>query len=665
MSLELIFSPITINGLDIKNRIARASHGTSYGRGTITDDLVAYHEARAKSGVGLNILEATVVHRSSANHTVDAVDDSIIPGFAMLARSSQKYGMRTFVQLWHGGHRWAPASGQAPISASDVPCPLGLVNTPFAMTRDQIDEITEAYADAAVRVQKGGLDGVELHFGHGYLIHQFLCPLTNRREDEYGGDLENRMRFGVGVLEAVRDRVGRDYPVGIRLSDYNVPGGLTPQEAGEVVARLCAAKSVDYVSGSMGSPYSIATMLGAMDQPAGYMLSSAEPIVARADVPTMIAGRYRTLDEGEQALKEGLADMVSFVRPMIADPDLVAKTARGEAERVRPCIACNQGCIGGIRTAQQRMACTVNPAVGYERALSEDLIARAERPRKVVVVGGGPAGMEAARLAALHGHTVVLMEAQPTLGGTINLARRAPKLAAIGDITYWQEQELYHLGVDIRLSTYAEADEVLAEAPEVVIVATGSLPRRDGLQAARPEAPVPGFDKPHVVSSHEVMLLPAERFGRSAVVFDDVGHYEAIAAAEQLITHGLKVTFVARHSSFAPQIEVIVRTSPALRRLRQGDFTLVVGGRLVEIGEGVCTLGYLDGEQTWEAPADTVVFVSYNEAQSDLYRALGGGTRQPKPYALHLIGDANAPRDLLMAIREGHMAGRITEDQHA
>jgi len=307
----------------------------------------------------------------------------------------------------------------------------------------------------------------------------------------------------------------------------------------------------------------------------------------------------------------------------------------------------------------------VNPAVGYERALSEDLIARAERPRKVVVVGGGPAGMEAARLAALHGHTVVLMEAQPTLGGTINIARRAPKLAAIGDITYWQEQELYHLGVDIRLSTYAEADEVLAEAPEVVIVATGSLPRRDGLQAARPEAPVPGFDKPHVVSSHEVMLLPAERFGRSAVVFDDVGHYEAIAAAEQLITHGLKVTFVARHSSFAPQIEVIVRTSPALRRLRQGDFTLVVGGRLVEIGEGVCTLGYLDGEQTWEAPADTVVFVSYNEAQSDLYRALGGGTRQPKPYALHLIGDANAPRDLLMAIREGHMAGRITEDQHA
>jgi hypothetical protein len=167
------------------------------------------------------------------------------------------------------------------------------------------------------------------------------------------------------------------------------------------------------------------------------------------------------------------------------------------------------------------------------------------------------------------------------------------------------------------------------------------------------------------VSSHEVLLSPPARFGRSAVVFDDVGHYEAIAAAEQLIIHGLKVTFVARHSSFAPQIEVIVRTSPALRRLRQGDFTLVVGGRLVEIGDGVCTLGYLDGEQTWHVPADSVVFVSYNEAQTDLYRALGGGTRTAKPYELHLIGDANAPRDLLIAIREGHMAGRIKEAQHA
>jgi hypothetical protein len=415
----------------------------------------------------------------------------------------------------------------------------------------------------------------------------------------------------------------------------------------------------------MGSPYSIATMLGCMDQPAGYMLPSAEPIVSRADVPTMIAGRYRTLEEGDQAIREGLADMVSFVRPMIADPDLVAKTIAGEAERVRPCIACNQGCIGGIRTPLQRMMCTVNPAVGFERTLGEDLIRPAETPRKVVVVGGGPAGMEAARMARLHGHEVVLFEAQPTLGGTINIAKRAPKLATIGDITYWQEQELYRLGVDIRLSTYADADDVRAERPDIVIVATGSLPRMDGLQAARPERVIPGFHQPHVLSSWDLLHMSADRYGESALVFDDVGHYEAIAAAEQLVTNGVKVTFVTRHSSFAPQIEVIVRTSPALRRLRQGDFSLVVGGRIVEIGEGKARIGYLDGDQEWDVTADTVVFVSFNQAQADLWRALGGGTRTDKPYALHLIGDANAPRDLLVAIREGHMAGRIKEKADA
>lgn len=665
MALDHILKPITINRLEICNRIARAAHGTSYGRGVVNDDFIAYHEARAKSGVGLNILEATVVHRSSANHTINALDDSIIPGFAAYAAATQRHGMKTFVQLWHGGHRWAPADGRAPLSPSDVPCPLGSVNTPLPMTQDQIEEITEAFGAAAARAQEGNLDGIELHFGHGYLVHQFLCPLTNKREDDYGGSLDNRMRFARGLIDRVRARVGRDFPVGIRLSDYNAPGGLTPEEAGEVVARLCDDGLIDYVSGSMGSPYSIATMLGAMDQPTGYMLPSAEPIITRATVPTMIAGRYRTLEEGNQAISDGEADMVSFVRAMIADPDLIAKTVRGDALQVRPCIGCNQGCVAGIRTPQQRMLCTVNPAVGYERTLAEDLIQPVSSPGKVVVVGGGPAGMEAARVAALCGHAVTLFEAQPMLGGTIRIAMRAPKLSSIGDIVQWQEDELYRLGVDVRLSTYAETDDILALSPDTVIIATGALPRSDGMQAARPEAPVPGFDQPHVLSSHELMFTPAERLGKTALVFDDVGHYEGIAAAEYLIAHGVAVTFVARHSSFAWQIEPAVRTGPALRRLRQGDFTLITGGRLVAIADRQATIGWLDGDQTWDVPAETVVMVTHNRPMSELYFQLGGGTREPKPYKLELIGDANAPRDLLIAIREGHHAGRIEETVHA
>ena len=300
MSLERIFQPITINGMEIKNRIVRASHGTSYGRGVVNEDLIAYHEERAKAGVGLNILEATVVHRS-ANHTVDW-STMRRSWFRRVAKASQRHGMKTFVQLWHGGI--AGRRPTAPRRFLQRPCPLGVVNTPFAMTRDQIDEIIEAFVAASLRVKSAGLEGVELHFGHGYLMHQFLCPLTNKREDDYGGSLEDRLRFGRDMLRAVRGRLGRDYPLGIRISDYNAPGGLTPEEAGEAVHLLCEEKLVDFVSASMGSPYSIASMLGAMDQPAGYMLPSALPIARRADVPTMVAGRYRTLEEGDQAIRE-------------------------------------------------------------------------------------------------------------------------------------------------------------------------------------------------------------------------------------------------------------------------------------------------------------------------------------------------------------------------
>lgn len=659
MALTHLLKPININKLEIKNRILRTGHGTYYGKGSVSDDLIAYHEARARSGVGLTTLEVTCVHPSSVNNTLFGWNDDIIPGFAKIAAAMHKHGMKLFTQLWHGGQHWPSADGAPPWSASTIPSPWGFV--PIAMTKDQIEEIVAAFAATAVRAREGGLDGVELHFGHGYLVHQFYSAMTNRRDDEYGGSLDNRMRFGSEIIRAVRKAVGPDFPVGIRLSDQHIDGGLGPEECAEIVRRLCAAKMIDFVNASMGSYHDPASMLPTMETPVGAMLPSSGPIAAAADVPRMIAGRYRTLEEADQAIREGVADMVGIVRAMIADADLVKKTLDGRAEEVRPCIGCNQGCVGGILTPAQRVFCTVNPVVGFERSLSEDLIVKTDASKKVVVIGGGPAGMEAARLAALSGHKVTLFEAQSRLGGTVNIARRVPKLQGIADIVFWLEQEIYRLGVDVRLSTYMESADVLAENPNAVIVATGALPRMDGMQASVPAFPAKGVSQLHVHSSHDIFDVPKEMLGRSALVLDDTGNYEALGVAEYLTDQGLSVTLITRLPALAPGMDVPMRVEPALRRLRKRDFTLVTRGRLNTIGEKDCEIGYLEGGPTQSVPADTVVLVSYNEAQDGIYRELGGGTRAKKDFALKIVGDAYAPRDLLVAIREGHMAGRFLE----
>ena len=305
------------------------------------------------------------------------------------------------------------------------------------------------------------------------------------------------------------------------------------------------------------------------------------------------------------------------------------------------------------------MQCVVNPVVGNENLLAENLIVKTDTPRKIVIVGGGPAGLEAARIAATCGHQVVLFEAQSNLGGAINIAKLAPNAAQIGDIVLWLEAEVYRLGVDVRLSTFAEADEILSESPDSVIVATGSIPRMDGVQAAIPGVPLPGMAQSHVYSSHDIYHVSIPTLGKAALVFDDVGHFEALGIAEYLVQQGLAVTFVTRFGSIAPDMEAIFRLEPILRRLRQGDFRYVVRARIDEIGRGECKIGWLEGDQIETVPIDTVVMVTNNVANADTYHDLNGASRR-LGFALEIIGDAASPRDLQVAIREGHMMGRNT-----
>ena len=645
-------SPIRIGGVEIRNRIARAAHATMLARGgRITEELIAYHLARGQGGVGLTILEAAGVHPSSVLSLAN-LDDHVIGGYRALVEAVAPTGMRLFQQLWHGGHIYTAPDGSPPLAPSTVPSHIAGI-APLAMTRRQIEEVIAGYAAAARRCELGGLDGVEIHAGHGYLIAQFLSPVLNRREDEYGGDLEQRMHLLLRVLAAVREAVSPDFAIGVRLSDSADPRILAMEDVAIVAARLERERLIDYVNMSYGDYYALHRQVAGMEAPSGFQIPFTAPPVANSHLPRLLNGRFRTLEEVEQVLRAGDADLVSMVRAHIADPDIVVKSAAGDAGLVRPCIACNQGCIGRVAT-QGRLGCVVNTAAGDEISLAERLIVSAPRPRRVLIVGGGPAGMEAARIAATAGHRVVLAEAAPSLGGLTNVYRHAPRMGAIGDIAFWLEQEVYRLGVEVRLSTYMDADDIVAEDAEKVILAIGADLDPPLRQVQSPADDFAREPDARIISSIDLFAGRGEDWGGSAVVVDEVGHYEAIASAEYLMERGVAVTFVTRHKMFAPAIDIALRTQSALERLHaSGDFALRVGSRLVAVRPGSVDVAPQFGGRVETIPADTIVFVPIRPGQSALADEL-----EARGAAAIRVGDALAGRNLQTAIREGHLAAR-------
>lgn len=654
MPFTHVLTPITIGAVEIPNRVVRTAHGTAIGGGTFSEDLIAYHLERARGGVGLTILEILSVHPTSLG-TLNAFDPTLVDSYRKFMHLVRPTGMRVFQQIWHSGHNGTNASGGPPWSASTIASPtVGVV--PVAMTAAMIQEIVDAFAATAAKCEQGGLDGVEIHCAHGYLVHQFLSPSLNVREDDYGGSEENRRRFLLETVRAVRQAVSRDFAVGVRVAPDLTDDGVDVGTCDRAVAALEAEKLIDFVDISLGNYHTFPKMIGGMHEPVGYEMNTSAPIAVRATVPAIVTGRFRTLEEADQVIRAGQADLVGLTRATIADPELVRKTIEGRIDDVRPCIACNQRCVGGVLGPARRMGCAVNVAVGFERTLSESLIEPAPSPKRVVVVGGGPAGLEAARVAALRGHKVTLFEAAKDLGGMINIAKRAPTRHGIADIIDWLERQVFALGVDVRLMTPVDADDVLAEEPDAVIVATGSEPRMDGVQLSHPGEPATGMDRANVHSSIDVFTQPNLALGSRAVVVDDVGHYEGIATAEYLLSRGTAVVFVTRHNSLAPLMEPALMVTPALERMAGKDFELLTRTRLLAVGEklGSVRLQSVHGGEAFELAADSVIFISHNRPVSDLVEALADFAGQ-----VTAVGGALSPRFLEHAIRDGHLATRM------
>ncbi|MFM7093735.1 MAG: FAD-dependent oxidoreductase [Actinomycetota bacterium] len=417
MRYASLFQPITVGGVELKNRIVRSAHGTLLSG----EGLIAYHEARARGGVAMSTLEATSVH-DSAPSLMPLYNDSIIPIYREIADRMRPYGMKMFAQVYHPGAAARPRKAPFPYAASAIPSPnIGTI--PMPMSTDMIGDVVKAFGDAARRIRDGGLDGIDVHASSGYLLQQFMSPATNLRDDEYGGSFENRMRFLVETLEEIRRVVGNDFCVGIRLpNEEYIPGGLTPQDNAEIAQYV--EKYVDYVSLHMGSYWRFHKLLSTMEDPLGHEMAPNEVITKVVSKPTMVVGRIMTLDHANHIVESGAGDMVSMVRALIADPELVNKAHRGEEDLVRPCIGSNMGCVAQLM-ATGKLSCVVNVAAANETSVPFEPVAPAPTKKKIMVVGGGPAGLEAARTAALRGHEVVLYEATRQLGGQVSIASRA------------------------------------------------------------------------------------------------------------------------------------------------------------------------------------------------------------------------------------------------
>lgn len=642
-----LFEPVRVGPVIIPNRIVRAAHGTGLGG----EALIAYHEARAKGGVGMSTLSATSVLAEEGS-AIPLGSDAVIGVYEELQRRIRPHGMKLFQQIYHAGASQPPGSTlEIPPSVGETPNPLINV-TPQAMTRTMIHDMVEAFGKAARRIRDGGIDGIDIHASSGYLIHEFLSPALNTRSDEYGGSLANRMRFLDEIIAAIRAEVGTDICVGIRLpnEDYT-PGGLDAVQSAEI-AQLVDDR-VDYISLHMGAYWRFHTLISPTDDPLGTEMAANRKIIPFITKPRIVTGRIMTLDHASAIVREGEADLISMVRALMADPELVNKGRRAEEHRIRPCISTNFGCVGQLMT-RGVISCVVNRASGAESKVDYDPRDRAEQPKKILIIGGGIAGMEAARNAALRGHSVELHEAQGQLGGQVQLARQAPRRGDVGLIADWLVSELQILGVDVRTNSFLDTEAVSLINADEIIVATGTTPREDGFQVATPAAPIKGFDLPHVYNGWNLFGVgrPVPS-AKHALVFDDTGTYEAISAADMLLASGAKVTMVSRFERMGDQVPFPPVTVEATReRLMEGDFDFIGGHYLREITAEDVEIGVLYTQRSRRIAADTVVIVGFHQPNRWIYEALAESGRPA-----HMVGDVLGRRDMTSALHSAAEVG--------
>jgi 2,4-dienoyl-CoA reductase-like NADH-dependent reductase (Old Yellow Enzyme family)/pyruvate/2-oxoglutarate dehydrogenase complex dihydrolipoamide dehydrogenase (E3) component len=647
-----LFAPLALRYKTLKSRLVFGAHTANMAEGGLPSERHrGYYEERARGGAAMIVVEPMPVHatavltRGNFRHSADAV----IPAFRRITESCHAHDVVMIQQLYHVGQHgdhdnsfepnWSP-SGLPSYHDSDGS---------HAMTDTEIEAVIEGFAEAARRAHAGGFDGVELFAAYHALIDQFWTPWSNRRDDRWGGSFANRMRFSSEIIERIRRRTGQDFIIGMAVSMHPaVEVSLSIEAMQEIAVWHDERGLVDYITCGTGSYFDFYPLMPTVlyDDNLGAPYAAAlKQVVSHARV--QCESHIRTAENAEQVIASGQADLVSIVRGQIADPHLGNKARQGRAEDIRPCLSCNEMCWGR-RYRDYWISCLVNPSAGREFEWGGDGCEPSDNPKRVLVVGGGPAGLEAARVAAERGHRVTLAEAAPELGGRLRLAGLQPRRGQILDLIRWWETQLARHDVEVRLNTWMELEDVTAFGADVVVLATGSLPAATGFQRALPHVErLPGVDAANVWSVEDVLARRA-RPGKRVVVLDDIGHWHGAGTAWHLAEQGHAVTIVTRFPMVAFELIRTATDWPLRRKLKAlGVASMHDAAVTAWDGDGADVIDLRDGATQWVA-ADALVLATVNIAQTKLHEALADSGRE-----VHSIGDCVAPRLAVMAIYEG------------
>ncbi len=641
MEHDPLLEPVSLGSLTLPNRTVMTTVKLGYGApgGAVNDRHVAFYVRRAKAGVGLITTEPMYVTASGRElpSQLGIDDDALLPGLARLVDAVHAAGGRIMAHVNHAGKAANPklAGERGLVSASAIECPArGTV--PRALSREEIAEIVEAFGAAARRVREAGFDAIEIPFSHGYLIHQFLSPRSNRRDDEYGGSLANRLRFGREVLAAVRRPVGDGFPIVVRMNarDY-AEGGLELADALQIAPAVEAmgVQALSITSGTMceSPPF----CLYPAGTPKANLLPAAAEIRKTVHVPVIVAGRIRSPEVAREALAQGQTDLIGLGRAFLADPDWVRKVERGDEDAILLCAACHQGCLGELRQGHGT-GCSFNPFTGHEGEIE---IKPAARPRSIMVVGGGPAGLEAARVAAERGHRVTLYEQEPVLGGQFRIAALPPHKEGFRDVIRYLELMARRAGVTIHTGTKVTPAMVIEKRPDAVVLATGGI-----LLTVH----FPGLEQTRWCLAADVLDGAAEVETPSALVIG--GGLVGLETADYLAAHGKKVTVVEMLPEAGAGMDPLPK-AVLMKRLASRGVVIHTNTKVVRLGAGQATVEH--GGRETSLPVETVVLAVGVRPNRELPDALAGSGLE-----LHVIGDAAAPRRVVDAIREGFETGR-------